>query len=61
MAWLAFRVKGRSRTANLGAVNRGYEGIGRIIDEAAAYLVYLLLVVGTDRRIWRTFVEYSPG
>jgi hypothetical protein len=61
MAWLAFRVKGRSQIANLGAVNRGYEGTGHITDEVAAYLVLLLLGIDMDRRIWRTFVEYSPG
>lgn len=45
-AWLAFRVKGRSQIANFGAISRGYEGIGRIIDETAAYLVHLPPVIG---------------
>jgi hypothetical protein len=43
-AWLAFRVKSRSQVANFGVINRGYKGIGRIIDKTAAYLVHLLPV-----------------
>jgi hypothetical protein len=45
-AWLAFMVKSRSQIANFGAINRGYEGIGRIISKTAAYLVHLLWVEG---------------
>ncbi len=49
-----FRVKGRSQITNFGAVNRGYEGTGRIIDETVAYLVYLLRVKGVFQwvKIW---------
>jgi hypothetical protein len=43
-AWLAVIVKGSRQIANFELINRGYEVIGRIIDDTAACLVHLLSV-----------------